>query len=132
MALPKFGPLANASEGTKKVLKPVLLVIGVLLAGAFGLEMSNNDWDLGKILAGSSVSDSKVARDAGGNVLRDKAGNIVAQGGKRTNDYNCSDFATQPEAQNFFKRSGGSSKDTNHLDGDHDGVACEDLPKRAT
>jgi hypothetical protein len=130
MALPKFGPLANASEGTKKVLKPILVVLGVLLAGAFGLEMSNNDWDLGKILAGSSVSDSKVVRDAGGNVLRDKGGNIVTKGGKRTDDYNCSDFATQPEAQNFFLKAGGPSNDTNRLDGDHDGVACEDLPKR--
>ena len=130
MAIPKFGPLANASEGTKKFLKPVLLAIGVLLAGAFGLEMTNKDWDLGKIAAGSSVSDSKVARDSGGNVLRDKEGNIVTQGGKTTDRYNCSDFATQAEAQRFFLKAGGPSKDTNHLDGDHDGVACEDLPKR--
>ena len=128
MDIPKYGPLANASEGTKKVLKPVLIVIGLLLAGAFGLEMSNNDWDLNKILTGSSVKDSKVARDSGGNVLRDKEGNIVTQGGKTTDAYNCSDFATQPEAQAFFKKAGGPSKDVNHLDGDHDGVACEDLP----
>jgi hypothetical protein len=94
--------------------------------------MSNNDWDLGKILAGNSVSDSKVARDTGGNVLRDKGGNVVTQGGKRTNDYNCSDFATQAEAQAFFTKAGGSRNDVNRLDGDHDGVACEDLPKRTT
>lgn len=128
MELPKFGPLANASEGTKKILKPVLIGLGVLLAGAFGLEASNNDWDLGKILSGSSVQDSKVERDTSGNVMRDKEGNIVTSGGKRTNEYNCNDFSTQPEAQTFFLKVGGPSNDTNRLDGNNDGQACESLP----
>jgi hypothetical protein len=129
MALPKFGPLANASEGTKKILKPLLIGLGVLLAGAFGLEASNNDWDLGKILSGSSVQDSKVERDTSGNVMRDKEGNVVTSGGKRTNEYNCDDFSTQPEAQKFFLKAGGPSNDTNRLDGNNDGQACESLPK---
>ncbi len=34
----------------------------------------------------------------------------------------------QPESQKFFVNAGGKSKDTNRLDGDNDGVACEDLP----
>lgn len=144
MPIPKFKPMANASEGTKKVVKPILITLLALLAGAFGLEVSNNDWDVGSILSGNSAKDSKVIRDANGNVQRDasgkvltrirrdKQGNVVADnqaGGKYTDEYNCSDFKTQPEAQSFFAKAGGTSKDTNRLDGDGDGVACESLPK---
>lgn len=144
MAIPKFKPLANASEGTKKVAKPILMVVIALLLGAFGLEVSNNDWDLGKILSGQPVNETKILRDEKGNlkqdsvgnfvtrVLRDKAGNIVkdnTEGAKYTDEYNCDDFTTQPEAQTFFDNAGGVSKDTNRLDGDKDGEACESLPK---
>lgn len=121
MAIPKFKPLANASEGTKKILKPVLGGVIVLLLAAFGLEATNNDWDLGKLLSGSSPAEAKV--------MRDKQGNVVTSGGKYTDEYNCDDFATQPEAQSFFNKAGGVSKDTNRLDGDNDGEACESLPK---
>jgi Excalibur calcium-binding domain len=121
MAIPKFKPLADASEGTKKLLKPVLIVILAILAAAFGLEATNNDWDLGKLLSGSSPTEAKV--------MRDKEGNVVTAGGKYTDEYNCDDFATQPEAQLFYKNAGGVTKDTNRLDGDKDGTACESLPK---
>jgi hypothetical protein len=146
MPLPKFKPVANASEGTKKVIKPILIGLMAILAGAFGLEVSNNDWDLGKILKGSSPSDAKILRDDKGNirrdangqiltrVMRDKNGNVVPDGtagAKYTDEYNCSDFSTQSEAQQFFTRAGGAGHDTNRLDGDKDGVACEDLPKGA-
>lgn len=42
-------------------------------------------------------------------------------------DYNCSDFATQQQAQEFFVKNGGPSHDPYRLDGDKDGIACEDL-----
>ena len=119
MGIPKFKPLANASENTKKVVKSVLLGALALLLGAFGLEASNNDWDLGKLLSGSSISEAKV--------MRDKDGNIVTTGGKYTDEYNCADFETQPGAQKFFTNAGGPSTDTNRLDGDNDGEACEGL-----
>lgn len=121
MAIPKFKPLANASAGTKKIIKPILIVVLAILAGAFGLEATNNDWDLGKILSGSSMSESRV--------MRDKEGNVVTSGGKYTDEYNCSDFSIQSEAQGFFEKAGGVSKDTNRLDGDKDSIACESLPK---
>lgn len=121
MAIPKFKPLANASEGTKKIIKPILVILLAILAGAFGLEATNNDWDLGKLLSGSSPQQAKV--------MRDKQGNVVTSGGKYTDEYNCDDFSTQPEAQKFFIAAGGTSKDTNRLDGDKDGIACESLPK---
>ena len=146
MPLPKFTPVANASEGTKKVIKPILIALLTILAGAFGLELSNNDWDLGSILKGSSPSDAKILRDKNGNirrdangqivtrVMRDKNGNVVPDGtagAKYTDEYNCTDFSTQPAAQGFFDKVGGVGHDTNRLDGDKDGIACEDLPKGA-
>jgi len=121
MAIPKLKPLANASDSTKKVAKPILIVLVGILLAALGLESTNNDWDLGKLLSGSSMSEAKV--------MRDKEGNVVTSGGKYTDEYNCDDFKTQEEAQKFYVNAGGVSKDTNRLDGDKDGEACESLPK---
>lgn len=134
----------------KKNLKPsstkkkVLLGVIVLLLGGLGLETFNTDFDLGSILSGNSVSDSKIERDASGNLqrneagdfvtrlLRDKTGSVVPEGtagAKYTDEYNCDDFTAQPEAQNFFENAGGIKGDTNRLDGNKDGEACESLPK---
>ena len=121
MEIPKFKPLANASESAKKKYKGVFIGIIVILLGALGLEGTSNDWDIGKLMSGSSMAEAKV--------LRDKEGNIVTSGGKPTDEYNCDDFSTQPESQKFFKNAGGPSTDTNRLDGDNDGEACESLPK---
>lgn len=41
------------------------------------------------------------------------------------NQYNCSDFSTQEEAQAVYDA---DTSDPNYLDGDNDGVACESLP----
>jgi hypothetical protein len=137
---------ATDYKGTKsrKISKGILGIIVVVLLGALGLEASNNDFDLGSILGGNTVKESKLERDAQGNliktknggfltrVLRDAAGNEVAPGtagAKFTDEYNCDDFKTQTSAQAFFTKAGGTSKDTNRLDGDNDGVACESLPK---
>jgi hypothetical protein len=144
MGIPKFKPLADASEGTKKTLKPILGVVIALLLGAFGLTATNNDWNLNSILSGSSVKDAKIQTDEKGNlkqtatgdfitrVMRDKAGNIVPTGqtgGKYSDEYNCSDFDTQPEAQAFYDKAGGVKGDVNRLDANKDGVPCESLPK---
>jgi hypothetical protein len=131
MAIPKFQPLANASDKTKKIAKPILGVIIALLLAAFGLTASNTDFDLGKLLGGSSLKDSKVAVDESGNMLFDKLGNVTTDStkGKKASDYNCDDFTTQPEAQTFFEKVGGAKNDVYRLDGNKDGVACQDLPK---
>ena len=42
-------------------------------------------------------------------------------------DYDCSDFSTQEEAQDFFEDEGGPDEDYHNLDRDADGVACESL-----
>jgi hypothetical protein len=135
---------------TKENLKPntgkkkILLGIIVVLLGALGLESFNSDWDLGSMLSGESMSDSKIERDADGNLMRDEAGDFFTAairnkfgdivpagtaGAKATDQYNCDDFATQVEAQTFYEKAGGVEGDTNGLDGDNDGEACESLPK---
>jgi hypothetical protein len=40
-------------------------------------------------------------------------------------DYDCSDFSSQAEAQRFFEQAGPG--DPHRLDRDNDGVACETL-----
>ncbi len=129
--IPKLDALENTSGSTKKIIKGVLIGALALLLGAFGLEATNNDYDVGKVLKGESVQDSKVSRDVDGNILFDKEGNMTTDGtkGKEADEYNCDDFATNPEAQAFFSKVGGTKNDLNRLDGDKDGEACESLPK---
>lgn len=108
-----------------------LAIAFVLLLGAFGLEVSQNDWDLGKLWETKSFQESKIVRDDSGNVLFDKFGEITTDSskGKKADDYNCADFSTQPEAQSFFIKVGGVGNDVNRLDGNKDGDACESLPQ---
>lgn len=110
-----------------------LAVAFIALLAALGLEVSQNDFDLGKLMETKSFEQSKVTRDASGNLLFDKAGNIVtdATKGKQADDYNCDDFSSMPEAQAFFEKVGGKGNDLNRLDGDKDGNACESLPKKS-
>ena len=124
MKIPKFKPLAEGSEKSKNVFKYILSGGLIVLLTALGLEVSNNDYDLEKILEGSSWKDAKV--------MRDKDGNVVTDGsGKYTNDYNCDDFDSQDQAQRFFdKVKADTGEDPNQLDGnDDDGVPCEHLKK---
>ena len=43
-------------------------------------------------------------------------------------DYDCSDFSSHDEAQEFFESEGGPDEDYHNLDRDGDGVVCETLP----
>jgi hypothetical protein len=43
-------------------------------------------------------------------------------------DKDCANFRNQRAAQLFFLRHGGPKSDPDRLDGDNDGVACEDNP----
>jgi len=112
-------------------LRLVLVIAFFALLAAFGLEFTQNDWDLGKLWETKSFDQSKVSRDASGNILFDKFGEITTDSskGKAADEYNCADFATQPEAQRFFEKVGGVGNDVNRLDGNKDGDACESLPK---
>lgn len=44
-------------------------------------------------------------------------------------DYDCSDFSSWREAQEFFEDEGGPADDYHNLDRDGDGIACESLKK---
>jgi len=70
------------------------------------------DWELGP--AGQSIAavDSAITHTQG-----EIPGNI----------YNCSHFAYQDEAEEYLHK---WPSDPSRLDGDHDGVACEELPRR--
>lgn len=108
-----------------------LAVAFIALLAALGLEVSQNDWDLGKLWQTKSFEESKVSRDTEGNILFDKFGNITTDKslGKKADDYNCDDFSYKPQAQAFFEKVGGTGNDINRLDGDKDGQACESLPQ---
>lgn len=110
----------------------ILLVVAfITLLAAFGLEVGKTDYDLGKLWDTKSLQESKVSRDESGNILFDKLGNVTTDSskGKAADEYNCDDFETNPEAQAFYMKVGGTKNDVNRLDGNKDGQACESLPK---
>lgn len=53
---------------------------------------------------------------------------LIAQPAAAFQDRDCADFATHWQAQRYFIKHGGPTHDPSHLDGDHDGSACERLP----
>lgn len=107
-----------------------LAIAGIMLLAALGLEVFQKDYDIQKLWETKSFQQSEIGRDEQGNLLFDKLGNVTTDTtqGKYADEYNCDDFSTQPEAQNFFEKVGGVDNDLNMLDGDNDAVACEALP----
>ena len=78
--------------------------------------------------AGDTGVDSGLARTSrttsGGT-----SGGTTTGGGTSGGDKDCSDFTTQPAAQQYFDSHGGSpSNNVDRLDGDGDGIVCESLP----
>ncbi len=132
-----MGTIEGATGELQAQLKPdttekkVLIGLFGLMGAALGLEASNNDFDLKKLVdTKGDFKASKVLRDKTGNIVTAeeiKAGNKIAKG---TDEYNCADFKTQIEAQTFYDNVGGVKGDTNGLDGDKNGVACQALSKK--
>ena len=107
--------------------KVILGGVILLLLTAFGMEAKNTDYDIGKAIKTGSLSAAKIERDP-------KTGNIVnvdAFCNAEKQNYNCSDFKSQPEAQSVYDRCKGLGKnmDIYGLDGNHNGLVCEALPK---
>lgn len=80
----------------------------------------------------SSPEDKSYApsRINGGSVLPksfQRTDNPQVERAPSTGDYDCSDFDSQKEAQEFFEDEGGPYDDPHNLDRDGDGVACESL-----
>jgi hypothetical protein len=134
MNIPK-PPKIQMSDKARKPVKLILGVVIAMLLGALGLELGGTDWDLGRLWDTKSFDQSKMVRDDKGNILgglyRDINGDIVTDPkmGKLTDQYNCADFSTYEQAKNFFDKAGGVKKDVYRLDGDNDGIPCEDLPR---
>ncbi len=115
--IPGKGSMKNAPGA--KYIKIGLGVIIAILVGALGLELTNNDWDLGKLLSGQSADEAKVKRAEDGTILIGKC--------DPDKQYNCEDFETQAEAQEILEDCG--DYDVHGLDADKDGIACEHLPQ---
>jgi hypothetical protein len=114
-----------------------LTVILVLLAVAMWLEGFNYDADLVKLWETGSYEQSKVE------TIKDKEGNSIKLIGSCVKaDVNCDNFETQIDAQTRYDSCMDEIKSNNNiedtvkldiygLDRDHDGIACESLPKLA-
>ncbi|MEN9561127.1 MAG: hypothetical protein RIQ56_400 [Candidatus Parcubacteria bacterium] len=100
----------------------------VLLLAAFGMEVSNHDYDVKKLIETGSFTASQIQRDEQGNLL---SSSVDAFCNAKEKDYNCPDFKNQPEAQQVYDRCKtlGQNMDVYRLDGDSDGMVCEALPK---
>jgi Excalibur calcium-binding domain len=107
------------------VAKVILGVVIAILAAAFGMEATENDYDMGTLMETRSFEAAKIERDESGNLT-----NIDGFCSSEKIDYNCSDFKTQAEAMEVYERCGelGKNMDTFRLDGDKDGKVCESLP----
>ena len=110
------GVLAYLYEKTRWIMIGTLVV----LFAALGLEVSETDFDLGKMIETGSISESRIQRTDDGNlIMGSMCGDAV---------YNCDDFRSQEEAQEVFEYCKfGDGNDPHRLDGDKDGVACEAL-----
>jgi hypothetical protein len=98
-----------------------MLGIGAVLLIALGLEATSTDVDLGKLVETGSLSESMVQRDENGKALYGAT--------CEENVYNCSDFKTQPEAQEVYDTcTTAENRDRHGLDRDGDGIACQSLP----
>lgn len=99
-----------------------LVGLFILLLAALGLEVSGNDWDLGKLIQTGSFEESKVTKTEGGHWL------IGEECQKEK--LNCANFTYQEDAQDLFEKCGGLENDVHGLDGDNDGLVCEHLPSK--
>jgi len=98
-----------------------MIGIALVLLAALGLEATNTDVDLGQLVETGSLEESMVERDTEGNA---QYGAMCEQ-----NVYNCTDFATQAEAQEAYDTcTTADNRDRHGLDRDGDGIACQSLP----
>ena len=97
----------------------------VALLVAFGMEATENDYDIGKMIETKSFSESKIQRDDSGSLILGAMCNTDDDF-----DYNCDDFTTQEEAQAAYEKCAKNGNDVHGLDGNNDGIACQGLPHK--
>lgn len=105
--------------------------LGIVLLAAIGIQTFDYDLDLGTLWKTGSIEESRVQQTNKG---------VTLYGWCVTKDLNCSDFATQPQAQAKYQQcmdqvlaknpnvTEPSKLDIYGLDGDKDGIVCEALP----
>ncbi len=98
-----------------------LVGIFIVLIAALGLEVSNTDFDLKKLIETRSLNESKIEKNESGNWLIDDER-------CQKESLNCDNFEYQEDAQEMFEYCGGPENDIHRLDGDNDGLVCEALP----
>jgi hypothetical protein len=107
-----------------KKLRLLMVAAFIVLLAAFGMEVSGNDWDVGKLIETRSFEESRIEKTEGGTWL------IGEECQKEK--LNCANFENQEDAQDLFEKCGGLENDVHGLDGDNDGVVCEVLPSKHT
>lgn len=95
-------------------------LMGVALAGGIYWLSSDN--------SSSPTTDYEKAQILPSGVNYERFDDPTAERSFSSGDYDCSDFSSQEEAQDFFESEGGPDEDFHNLDRDGDGVACETLP----
>lgn len=104
----------------------------VLVAGAIWLQVTDYDLDIATLWETGSIQESRVEYKDGVKIIGDCI----------SNNLNCSNFTTQPEAQQVYEdcaneiasynsnvdRAQIKNLDVYWLDGDKDGIVCEALP----
>lgn len=117
-------------------MKGLLIVLLVVIVGALGLYLTDYDLDLGTLMKTGSFTESRVETKKWVKII----GSDCLE-----NNLNCSDFATQEEAQAKYNycadRIAASNEwqtqesiknlDIFGLDRDKDGLVCEALPATA-
>lgn len=99
----------------------ILALIGILLV-AVGMEVTENDFDVQKLIETGSFAESRVNVTENGTWL-------IGACQERVN-FNCDNFTYQEEAQQMYEDCGGVENDIHGLDRDKDGIVCESNKKR--
>ena len=116
----------HGDKTENKTLQTGAAVVGGVAGLATGLEVADKDFDLKTLWETGSLKEALLERDEDGNLIN--IGMICDAQNADYYDYNCDDFATQPEAQRVYEQCG---TDVNRLDRDKDGIVCEHLPQEA-
>lgn len=113
-------------------MKGLLIGLAVIILAAIGIQVTNYDLDLGKMIeTHGDIQASRVQHTNDG---------VTLYGSCVTDDLNCADFSTQTQAQEKYQWcmdqilannpaiTDPNALDVYGLDGDKDGIVCEALP----
>lgn len=117
-------------------MKGLLLGLIIVVTLALWIHIADYDLDLGTLFKTWSIEQSRVETKKWVKIIWSEC---------NSNNYNCADFKTQPDAQEKYEycadkiasdnigtdKSAVKKLDIYGLDGDKDGIVCEALPKWA-